>query len=191
MEAIRDSARAFHQRVQVRIRAADLAIGSRRNRARQATSATVTFVLSESNTIIIIDRANRTIRKAHMNIRTPFFFKCFCFAASALLSVHAYADIYKCTDGAGNLSYVQTPTDANCVLLDGSIGTTDTTIVAPTAVYPETVDHPVAVKKVLEERDNNVGRDNQPEVIDRNDGRDPVTDRNTPITPNRPSGRRR
>ena len=125
-----------------------------------------------------------------MNIRTPFI-KCFCFAASALLSAHAFADIYKCTDGAGNVSYVQTPTDSNCVLLDGSTGTTDATIVAPTVVYPETVDHPVAVKKILDERDHDVGRDNQPEVIDRNDRRDPVTDRNAPATSDRPIGRRR
>jgi len=199
MEAIRDNAQAFHQRVQVRSGAADLAIGSRRNRARQATGrpsqSTIQVIIAGAtgnNTIIItIDRANRTIRKAHMNFRTPFFFKCFCFAASALLSAHAFADIYKCTDGAGDVSYVQSPTDSNCVLLDGSTGTTDTTIVAPAAVYPETVEHPVAVKKAVDERDRDVGRDNRPDVVEPIDRRDPVIDRNTPITPNRPIGRRR
>ena len=75
-----------------------------------------------------------------MNIRTPL--KCFCLVASAFLSVHALADIYKCTDDAGNISYVQNPTNDNCVLLEGSAATTDTTIVAPTVVSPETVRDP-------------------------------------------------
>ena len=75
-----------------------------------------------------------------MNVRTPL--KCFCLVGSALFSVHAFAAIYKCTDNAGNISYVQNPTNANCVLIDGSSATTDTTIVAPTVVYPATVRDP-------------------------------------------------
>lgn len=139
------------------------------------------------SSIVSIDPVNCTVRKAHMNFRISFI-KCSCLAASALLSVHAFADIYKCTDDAGNISYVQNPTNAGCVLLDGSAATTGTTVVAPA---PETVEHPVAVKKRLDERNDNPGPDNQPEVIDSNDRRDTATDRNAPITPNRPIGRRR